>query len=93
MNSREKVSLVFDRKNTSERTAWMGTPTNEIIEACAVEWGLENTWDAVSAFFGDDCSWLYFRDNSYYFHPNGLNTPGIGAGSACFCPATFTDIQ
>ena len=69
MTSREKVSLIFDRKGTGEGAMWTGHPNDKTIPIYAEAWGSEPTREAIFTYLNDDCRWI-LADGGYH-HPEG----------------------
>ena len=86
MTSREKVSLIFDRKGTGEGAMWTGHPNDKTIPIYAEAWGIEPIREAIFTYLNDDCRWI-LADGGYH-HPEGRPAfdPDYGTLE---CPPSF----
>ena len=100
MDSREKVSAIFNRKGTGAGAMWTGHLNANTIPVFAEAFGLTPDSDAIYDYLDDDCRWV--MADIAYKHPEGLPAldPAYGIdrksldGDGCFADAeTLADIE
>lgn len=70
MTSREKVLQTFLHSNTQYGVMWTGHPNEKTVPIYAVEWGIEESREAIFNYLSDDCRWI--NADPAYHHPDGI---------------------